>query len=346
MRTAPAISATIRMHLNVRHVASEVRRETREVAVGLGRTASARAQAFRGDGERAILSQAQAIRFSRAHRESLAAYRRLDHLLARFGAFDTGLDPPSERPQRLVTFVGYSRSGHSLVGSLLDAHPDAVIAHEMHALKHLARGADVDGVTRALRQNARIFQLTGRRYTGYDYVVSGQWQGVTRRLAVVGDKKGNGSARLLRRDPEALRGIMDRVPVPLQAIHVIRNPYDNIATKALRTGRSLAEAAAVYFANADKIAELRATERLPVHDLHLDELITQPRTVLAQLLETLNLDRDVPGYFDACAEILFATPNRTRDRVTWPEALVHHIESRLASLSFTQRYVGQSWPEM
>ena len=31
-------------------------------------------------------------------------------------------------------FIGYPRSGHSLLGSLLDAHPDIAIAHEVNAL--------------------------------------------------------------------------------------------------------------------------------------------------------------------------------------------------------------------
>ena len=332
------------MPVGIAHASAEASREARELTVGLGRDLRARTQAMLGDGERAILSQAQAIRFSRAHRESLAAYRRLDDLVGRFGAFDTGLDPDRATPERFVTFIGYSRSGHSLIGSLLDAHPDAVIAHELHALKHLARRRGFDAVTRALRQNARIFQLTGRRYTGYDYVVPGQWQGVTRRLSIVGDKKGNGSARLLRRDPDALRRILDHVPVPVHAVHVVRNPYDNIATKALRTRRSLADAAAIYFANAEKIAELRARDAIVVHDVHLDDLIDRPREVLGGLVGELGLDTHVPGYFDACAEILFTRPNRTRDRVTWPEPLVQQIEGRLAGISFTQRYAGQSRP--
>ena len=32
-------------------------------------------------------------------------------------------------------FVGYSRSGHSLVGALLDAHPEITIAHQVNGLK-------------------------------------------------------------------------------------------------------------------------------------------------------------------------------------------------------------------
>jgi len=38
---------------------------------------------------------------------------------------------------RFVMFVGFPRSSHSLVGSLLDAHPEACIAHEMDVLKYV-----------------------------------------------------------------------------------------------------------------------------------------------------------------------------------------------------------------
>ena len=52
---------------------------------------------------------------------------------------------PSERPRRLsqavidgvekfVLFVGYRRSGHSIIGSMMDAHPNMVISHEFNIL--------------------------------------------------------------------------------------------------------------------------------------------------------------------------------------------------------------------
>ncbi len=323
-----------------RHGVRELRRESRERAFGLGRDAQARWYAAQGNGECAILAHAQAIRFARAYRESARAYRRLDALLRRFGDCDTGLAATADTPARFVGFVGYSRSGHSLVGSLLDAHPDAVIAHEVHAFKHLARGVPFDRVVRALQQNARIFQIMGRNYTGYDYAIPDQWQGTARHLTVVGDKKGNGTARLLRCDPGALARIRARIPVPIHFIHVIRNPYDNIATKALRTGRSLDRAAAVYFANAREIGTLKARGDVAVHDLHLDRIIAEPRGELTRLLDALGLDTEVPGYLDACAEILFSAPNRTRDRVVWPAPLVAHIERELAARPFTRPYAG------
>jgi len=37
-------------------------------------------------------------------------------------------------------FVGYPRSGHSVIGSLLNAHPDMVVAHELNALRYVQAG--------------------------------------------------------------------------------------------------------------------------------------------------------------------------------------------------------------
>ena len=329
------------MSVGLTHIFRELRREGSELAFGSARWAASHWQTARGQGERALLSQAQRIRFTRHERESIAAYRHLDDLIRRYGDAGTGFDVPEESPARFVAFVGYSRSGHSLVGSLLDAHPDAVVAHELHALKHLAAGQNFDTVLHAIRQNARVFQIMGRSYTGYDYAIPGQWQGTCRQPLIVGDKKGNGSTRFLRRHPEALDRILARVPVPVSLIHVIRNPYDNIATKALRTGRHPREAAAIYFANARKIAELKACESLHIHDVDLDSLIADPRSVLRDLVKALGLNPMEPGYLDACAEILFKSPSRTRDRIKWPGGLIHSIDERLTEINFLAHYAGQ-----
>jgi hypothetical protein len=37
-------------------------------------------------------------------------------------------------------FIGCPRSGHTLIGAILDAHPNVVIAHELDALKYIRYG--------------------------------------------------------------------------------------------------------------------------------------------------------------------------------------------------------------
>ena len=55
-------------------------------------------------------------------------------------------------------------------------------------------------------------------------------------LQVIGDKKGTATSRLLLSagNIQVLEEMQGALRVPLKFIHVIRNPFDNIATKLLR----------------------------------------------------------------------------------------------------------------
>src|SRR4029079_16080765 len=45
-----------------------------------------------------------------------------------------------ESVERFCMFIGHARSGHSIVGAALDAHPNIVTAHEANALLWLRGG--------------------------------------------------------------------------------------------------------------------------------------------------------------------------------------------------------------
>ena len=180
------------------------------------------------------------VRHVQLARESMRTYRQLCGVGA---ADDFGLQS-LEQLGRVILFIGYSRSGHSLVAALLDAHPNIIVSHELHATKHLKAGSTFPDVARAVQLNSYCFNHYGRGYTGYDYRVLGQHQGRCTELKVLGDKKANGTCRALLNDPDLLRWLEQTIPVPVTFVHVIRNPWDNIASKANRTGLSLAGAAA------------------------------------------------------------------------------------------------------
>jgi len=61
-----------------------------------------------------------------------------DYLRATWKSIGSG--DTCDRLEGYCMFIGYSRSGHTLVGSLLDAHPEMVIAHELDALKYIMAG--------------------------------------------------------------------------------------------------------------------------------------------------------------------------------------------------------------
>src|SRR4030042_2237983 len=54
-------------------------------------------------------------------------------------------------------FIGYQRSGHSFIGALLDAHPNAVIGMEVDALNLVKLGYKRNQIFYCLIRNSEVF---------------------------------------------------------------------------------------------------------------------------------------------------------------------------------------------
>lgn len=123
-------------------------------------------------------------------------------------------------------FIGTGRSGHSLIASLIDAHPNAIISNELNVLKYFIKGFGKNQLFSMILENSRRQSEKGRSWTGYSYSVESQMQGSFTKLFVIGDKKGGISTELLRGNFDLLVKISKRWNLELKLIHVIRNPYD------------------------------------------------------------------------------------------------------------------------
>ena len=89
------------------------------------------------------------------------------------------------RIETLALFVGYPRSGHTLIGSLLDAHPHIVIANELDIFQKWTEWTEVEktreNLLNKMYENSYI-QAQGEGYrsatkSGHTYSVPNQWQG-------------------------------------------------------------------------------------------------------------------------------------------------------------------------
>lgn len=235
-------------------------------------------------------------------------------------------------------FIGYPRSGHSLLGSLLDAHPEAVIAHEADALRYLQARFTCLQVYSLILANSRRYR--DRRKIVYDYTVPGQWQGRHLRLRVIGDKKGGRSTRRLATSPALLDRLVDGVGVQARFVHVARNPFDNITTIYERTMRDQGLVAAVeeYLRLCATVDSLRhRLGRAVVLDVRHEALLARPHDVLTEVCQFLGLQASGP-YLDACAGILFTSPRRTREHVEWPAQLVERVAEAISRYDFLQGY--------
>eukprot|EP00794_Sanderia_malayensis_P009777 gene9777-10776_t len=268
---------------------------------------------------------------------------------------------PSEKfstVKYFVLFIGYSRSGSTLVGSLLDAHPHAIIANEYFIVNKFAKfsknQASKEYIFNQLFNSsvyeATHFQRAPQKNGLFTYNVPNQWQGnYDCSIKIIGDKKGAGNSHTLSRQENIINELRTVVKVPIKFIHVYRNPYDNIATMTLRQSGQRLAASRKNFTALRNIQLLKrkikkylslvsATENLrriyshDVFDVNYSELMKRPRSVLSKLCEFLHLHCS-QTYLSACSKKLFRKETFTRDKVQWTEEIKANIASKVKALA-------------
>jgi len=269
-------------------------------------------------------------------RDRFTATRRLSalpHLFEHRSDFDA--------VEAYCMFIGHGRTGHSLVGSLLNGHREMVVSHELDALRLLDR-AQVP-VTRnqlfsAILQRDAEFTGLGREWQRYSYDIPGTDQGEFDRLRIIGDKKGAASTRRLGTSPELLGELRETVSVPLRVVHVVRNPFDTIASRRKRKAAWEEYGTEKFFANADTV-EL-AEEMLDEDELfrlHHEDLISDTTGVLSDLFSFLGVEPSAE-YLAACDEFVFDSPTKTRAESEWSEDEIERIERKSGDYDWLSHY--------
>lgn len=278
--------------------------------------------------------------------------------------------------KKFLFFIGYPRSGHSIVASCVDAHPDAVIAHEFNLfakLLHPQAHKFIENRTilySSLYQNSYKQSLMGWRSERQKYVgkkgytlqlnSSASWQGKFRRLRVIGDKSGGLTAHIYRESPEsfmkAYNDLMAIVQVPLKVIHVVRNPYDIVATKLLyrlskEKGKKANFSSTKPITDTQHIAqavralesEVRAVsdliykwnfDRLEVHNV---DFTLHTKDTMRRICQFLGLECP-ESYLQICDDAAFDQPRKSRTVVVWNKAIQKNVDQMIHSYPFFNRY--------
>ncbi len=235
-------------------------------------------------------------------------------------------------------FIGYPRSGHSLVGSLIDAHRNCVIANELDVLKYANAGFDRDQLAYLLLRNSEDHSRHGRVEAGYNYDVPNQWQGRVEELRVLGDKKGGMSTQRISRNPDIIEYMRVSFGAPVKFIHVVRNPFDNITTMAQRTDSSITEQIIHYFELCIKnaiIAELAGGGN--VLNVRHEDIVANPEGALREIAAFLEIEPD-EGYLRDCASIVYTSPHKSREKHSWTDFEKQLVLSRSGQFPFLNGY--------
>lgn len=232
-----------------------------------------------------------------------------------------------------VIFVGFGHSGHSLLGALLDAHPNAAVANELNVLKQMRTLAlSFDDLWRlTLGCSSHNQHGTAWTNTGYQYLVDGGSHGTVVDPKVVGDKKGGGTARMIDSDPAIWETLVNQAAGHLRVVNVLRHPLDMLAAAAYRRGIQPDKTSADrIITNANAV--LKSRQSVPTaHGLtfHHEAFLAAPKAQLRELCSFLGLTAS-DDYLNACVKGVRTRANQRRFSVDWSSDLLTYFEKALS----------------
>jgi len=146
------------------------------------------------------------------------------------------------------------------------------------------------------------------------------------------------------------------VGIPIQVLHVVRNPYDMIATVVLYNASDkhevkveasqehkfnssvlLRNAVANVFAKADGVVKMINSCHLNILEIHIEDLIEDPKKVIQRICYFLELECS-KEYLQKCHDKTFKTLSRSRDFVMWTPGLLARVQREKEKYPFFERY--------
>ncbi|KAK3732913.1 hypothetical protein QZH41_012671 [Actinostola sp. cb2023] len=269
--------------------------------------------------------------------------------------------------QSFVLFIGYPRSGHTLVSTLIDAHPNAIIANEFDLIGRWENWKPENRnkyfLFDQLYKNSRMEAEKGYRSPAgnilFNFYVPGQFQGKFQgTLKVIGAKKGGRTTRLMtkKKRMKVTDTIMKTVDVTFKFLHVVRNPYDNIATMLLREKKmrlkiskdfkfndseALDQEILKYFNLASRNQFLAKKYGKNLLEIQSTELIRRPKEILKKICKFLDLTCG-QKYLEDCVKIIFKEPSLTRYNVVWTNEQKRKVKQAMKRFSFLKRFTFES----
>ena len=276
----------------------------------------------------------------------------------------------------IVLTIGFNRSGSSLLGYLLTAHPNIIIADEVsHQIVAQIKFSFVDGGMDYLRRRyegplsilfSEILRTDQLRYQHYNSILSlhneaqqeiykrsedrseryirvpNQYQGRFERLKIVGVKNSYENTFVLLRNNTLvnLRRHCKERDIKLKFLFTIRNPYDLISRMFIVNLFTEEKAVKIFKDRCKRLEEL--LKRIDSQDIFLnrhEDICKDPRRQLARLCDFLQVP--IPaGYTEDCASQVVQEPYKSRLDIDWSPQLKQTVAAMIEKYDFL---LGYDW---
>ena len=240
-------------------------------------------------------------------------------------------DSQITKVESIIMFVGHAHSGHSLIGSLLDAHPDIAISNHVNIpnllLKHnLAKNEIYKILLYISMQNKKPLSW---KNTEYSYKQDKSFQGKTQNPIILGDKQGGASTRILMNNPLLLNKLLGVFSDKLKVIFVHRNVFDNIAAFSYYMEEELSQKHIDrYFKNLEEVYKIKESiNKRNWFSLCHEKFISSPVEHLAKLYKFLEIKPDCN--VENLTKLVNKKPKTRKENINWTKDQINHINNRI-----------------
>lgn len=196
----------------------------------------------------------------------------------------------------IVIFVGHAHSGHSIIGAMLDSHPDTAIANELNipkVIKH-HKLSERQIYSLIINQSKDISKKDGWRNSEYKYNFKSTGQSKNIKPKVIGDKKAGGSTRIFYNHFWVFEHLLDIFGEKLKLVFVNRNARDIVAAYSYYMKQEPSQFHIDrYIENYNTTMKLKST--LPPNQwltINQKDFIDKPGVILSKLFRFFNLSEE------------------------------------------------------
>jgi hypothetical protein len=240
--------------------------------------------------------------------------------------------------KKYCMFIGCGRTGHSLIGSLIDAHPDMVMSDELDVLRFIQRGYSKNQIYYMLVKQAKKQAREQREVGGYFYAVPHQWQGKFRKIKVIGDKAAAPTTATLQANPYLFDLLSEKIDTQIKFLHITRNPYDVISTFTIKENVDLITAIELYFLVCKAVQQLKEKiDKKDIFELSHESFINNPKKYLGEICNYLGVNI-YDDYLRNCASIVYKSPHQSRHKIEWSDREFALVQKNIDKYSFLSNY--------
>ena len=279
-----------------------------------------------------------------------------------------------EGVEKFVLFVGHGHSGHSIIGAILDAHPNVIMAHEYRVLEPCILGSSTPQIQykrylfNNLYRNSYYSVQSGwrslvPRNKGYNLHIESQWQGTFSQLKVIGDKGGGKLSDTLivslNRTTACFRLLKEKIQMPIVLFHVVRNPFDMLAsyfankrkfsvhemiskgTKLNLTRHQIIPAARIITRREKSLKEWLNSEEMKdteVVHIHSEEFIKDPPRHVREMCHVLNVPCP-PDYVQACDDKVYQKVSASHEIINCNKDIIEEVRGLFKQIPSFSGYI-------